>query len=211
MKYQVTVIPSDNSISINGEALQFDFAKPEGIHAIQWHDGTGHVEYVNAEPNRDAMYDKDVAPYVTLWEVEKARLELEKTAPINIETAKAIKMQELSNANALAEDGGYICLENGIYVDGRRSDLDNIIGLLSLAEKGLLSFPLAFRDYYNQNQNVSKEDLQSMKTLMELRGLALYAHKWQLEARIEEAVRSENVDTILSVDVQSAWPGMPAV
>ncbi len=211
MKTQVTVIPSDSIISINGEILQFDFARPEGIHAIQWNKGAGHVEYANAEPNRDAVYDNDVAPYVALWEAEKSRLEEEHAAPTSVEGAKTWKMQELANANVRAEAGGYICLENGIYVDGRRSDLDNIIGLLSLAEKGLLSFPLAFRDYYNQSQKVSKEDLQSMKTLMELRGLALYAHKWQLETRIEEAVRSGNVDTILSVDVQSAWPGMPAV
>lgn len=78
MKTHVTVIPSDGIISVDGEVLFLDGIKSETFHALQWHDGAGHVEPGNGLPNEELSTDDyagRVAPFVALWEEEKARLE----------------------------------------------------------------------------------------------------------------------------------------
>ncbi len=69
---QVTVVPSDKLIIVNGEALVFEYFAPENIHAIQWHSGKGTVEYVGGAVG-EAEYAKHVQRYVGLWEEEKAK------------------------------------------------------------------------------------------------------------------------------------------
>ena len=78
MKSHVTVIPSDFFIAVDGEGLCFEFPAPAGIHAIQWRNGSGHVEYADGSPNAALTakeYASVVAPHVALWQAEKDRLE----------------------------------------------------------------------------------------------------------------------------------------
>ena len=56
MHNHVTVIPADNTISVNGEGLNFDFIAPENMHALQWHDGTGHIEYTDGQGGGSRPY-----------------------------------------------------------------------------------------------------------------------------------------------------------
>ena len=100
MKKHVTVVPSDRLIIVEGEALQFDFAAPENLHAVQWHNGEGHMEFLDDmnHPLTEGDYAEDVAPFVTAWETEKARLEDEAAA------AEAARLQaaEVSRSRASA-------------------------------------------------------------------------------------------------------------
>ena len=82
MKQHVTVVPSDRLVIVDGEALRFDFKAPEGVHAIQWHDGSGHVEWTgkNNTVLKETDYETQVTPFVALWEAEKARLMAEAEA-----------------------------------------------------------------------------------------------------------------------------------
>lgn len=78
MKTYVTVIPSDGIISVDGEVLFLDGIKSETFHALQWHDGAGHVEPGNGITNEELStgdYAERVAPFVAMWEEEKARQE----------------------------------------------------------------------------------------------------------------------------------------
>lgn len=80
MHQHVTVVPSDRLIIVDGEALHFDFPAPVGLHALQWHEGSGHMEWtedLNHPLTGEAAYTEDVAPFVTLWEAEKSRREQE--------------------------------------------------------------------------------------------------------------------------------------
>lgn len=73
----VTVVPVDNLVIVDGEALVFPFKAQSNLHALQWRENEGHTEWTDG-PNRPlvaADYDDQVAPYVKLWEEEKARLE----------------------------------------------------------------------------------------------------------------------------------------
>lgn len=79
---RVTVVPADRLVIVDGLALTFDFNAPERMHALQWDGKQGHIEWLGYgyEPPRNELlaadsYAGQVAPYVELWEEEKARLE----------------------------------------------------------------------------------------------------------------------------------------
>lgn len=78
---QVTVIPVDNLIIVNTEPLFFPFESPEHIHAIQWQNGKGHIEYTDGMLNMTIEgkgdYDSHVAPFVLQWEQQKQLLKEE--------------------------------------------------------------------------------------------------------------------------------------
>lgn len=100
MKEQVIIIPADSLVAVNGEGLHFSFAAPASVHAIQWHGGAGHIEYVNASlPNKPLSgaddYAAHVAPYVALWEAEKARREAEANRPLTEEEQNAKARQDI--------------------------------------------------------------------------------------------------------------------
>ena len=100
MKTHVTVIPSDGIISVDGEVLFLDGIKSETFHALQWHDGAGHVEPDDGLPNEELSTDDyagRVAPFVALWEEEKARLEEEANRP---PTDEELAAQAVAEARA---------------------------------------------------------------------------------------------------------------
>lgn len=79
MNKDVIVVMADKLIVVDGRALNFDFALPIGLptnlHAIQWHDGKGEIEFTddyNQSISGQELYDLEVAPFVALWEVQKA-------------------------------------------------------------------------------------------------------------------------------------------
>lgn len=97
---RVTVVPADRLIIVNGEALQFDYPAPPNLHALQWDGTAGHMEWTDDyNMALDAsLYAEEVAPYVQLWEAEKARLvaEAEAKAPaVALARAKAAKTAEI--------------------------------------------------------------------------------------------------------------------
>lgn len=96
----VTVVPADHLILVDGAPLYFPFDAPADLHALQWHNGAGHLEYTNGAPNRELLeadYPAHVAPYVALWEKEKARLESEAAAA---EAARLAEYNKPENARA---------------------------------------------------------------------------------------------------------------
>ena len=76
-KVTVIVVPADNLIIVDGKALVFPFDAPANLHALQWRVDSGHTEWTDApnQPLEAADYDGQVAPFVELWQAEKARLE----------------------------------------------------------------------------------------------------------------------------------------
>ena len=74
---RVTVVPADRLIIVDGYALCFDYPSLDGIHALQWDGECGHIEweYGSNLLLEAADYDGQVAPFVELWQAEKARLE----------------------------------------------------------------------------------------------------------------------------------------
>ena len=84
MQNHVTVIPQDKTILFDGQGLRFDFAAPANLHALQWHNGAGHIEYNDDSPNRllgVEDYAAEVAPFAALWQAENDRLVEEASRP----------------------------------------------------------------------------------------------------------------------------------
>jgi|TARA_R100000479_G_scaffold74373_1_gene35979 hypothetical protein len=68
---RLTVIPQDRSITKDNLCKQFSewpFADSH-IHAIQWFDGTGEIEYAGKPPTEEVITEEAVIqPYVSLFE-----------------------------------------------------------------------------------------------------------------------------------------------
>ena len=116
MKTHVTVIPSDGIISVDGEVLFLDGIKSETFHALQWHDGAGHVEPGDGLPNEELSsddYEKRAAPFVALWETEKERLTAEAAAAEeaynSLENVKARKLAVIDAETSAAILAGFEC------------------------------------------------------------------------------------------------------
>lgn len=116
MKDNVTVIPSDGIISVDGEVLFLDSIKTENFHALQWHGGAGHVEPGDGLPNEALStddYEGRVAPFVALWEEEKERLTAEAAAAEeaynSLENVKARKLTAIDAETSAAILAGFEC------------------------------------------------------------------------------------------------------
>ncbi len=74
---QVSVIPADKTIIIDGAALTFDFSYfPPTLRAIQWNGTSGTMEFSTGP---QTWFDNAafVQPYVDAYNAEKTRLEAE--------------------------------------------------------------------------------------------------------------------------------------
>ena len=112
---QVTVVPADHLIIVDGAALVFPFDAPTNLHALQWRGGTGHTEWTDG-PNKPLTaedYDEQVVPYVALWEEEKRRLEAEAAAAEeaynSLENVKARKLTAIDAQTSSAIMAGFEC------------------------------------------------------------------------------------------------------
>lgn len=106
MYTKVTVIPDDSTITVDGHALTFPFTASPEVHAIQWKNGKGHIEYTTGAINRalgQEHFAAEVLPFVQLWEMEKARIEEEERRqreaaerPPTLEEARAAKLARIA-------------------------------------------------------------------------------------------------------------------
>ena len=206
MKQHVIVVPSDRLIIVDGTPLQFDFPVPENLHAIQWHNGTGEMEWrddIN-HPLTLADYAEDVAPSVELWEAEKARLEDEaataeaaRLAEYNsVEATRGRKQEELANAFTKATATAHLTCSLGFDIDANDAANRNVSGLVTLMEAEGAPESLQFCDYNNEIHTVTLADLRVMQQEIIANGSALYARKWALRDAINIAATAEELNAI---------------
>mgnify|MGYP001152730195 CR=1 FL=1 len=204
MKQHVIVVPSDRLIIVDGTPLQFDFPAPEKLHAIQWHNGTGEMEWrddIN-HPLTPADYAEDVAPFVELWEAEKARLEEEAAAAEaarlaeynSVEATRGRKEEELANAFTKATATAHLTCSLGFDIDANDAANRNVSGLVTLMEAAPEN--LQFCDYNNEIHTVTLTDLHVMQQEIIANGSALYARKWALRDAINIAATTEELNAI---------------
>ena len=112
---QVTVVPADHLIIVDGATLVFTYVAPENLHALQWRGDTGHTEWTDG-PNKPLTaedYDEQVVPYVALGEEEKRRLEAEAAAAEeaynSLENVKARKLATIDAQTSSAIMAGFEC------------------------------------------------------------------------------------------------------
>lgn len=204
MEKDVTIVPVDNVILVNGIHLQLDFKPIEGheqVHAIQWHDGKGAIEFSDYT-GRDADYETDVAPYVALWEAEKARLDAEaaaKKAEYNrLENVVARKLDELNVKleETKTSSAAHITSSTGYVVNANTTAKQNIDGLITAMTAQNLS-TVNFMTFDNTLAELTLEQLKTLQLELISYGNNLYAKKWSLRAQIEACTTKEEVDAIV--------------
>lgn len=206
MKQHVTVVPSDRLIIVGGIPLQLDFSAPENMHALQWHEGSGHIEWTDDinHPLTPADYAEDVAPFVALWEAEKARLEEEAAAAEaarlaeynSVEATRGRKEEELANAFTKATATAHLTCSLGFDIDANDAANRNVSGLVTLMEAEGAPENLQFCDYNNEIHTVTLTDLHVMQQEIIANGSALYARKWALRDAINIAATTEELNAI---------------
>ena len=208
MEKDVTVVPADNIIIVNRKLLHFDFSPIEGhesMHALQWHDGKGAIEYEDVTKRLELTkenYAGHVQPYVTLWQAEKARLNAEeeaKEAEYNkVENVKSRKLARLNSAlNAVkASSGASIKSSTGYTVNANTTAKQNVDGLIT-AMTATGRDTVSFMTFDNKLVELTLEQLKTIQLELIAYGNNLYARKWSLRGQIEACKTKQEVDAIV--------------
>lgn len=200
----VTVVPVDTVILVNNVPLQFDYKPIEGheqVHAIQWHDGKGVLEFADYT-GRDADYETDVAPYVVLWEAEKARRDAEaaaKEAEYNkLENVISRKLDELNVKleETKASSAAHITSSTGYVVNANSTAKTNVDGLITAMEAQGLS-TVNFMTFDNTLAELTLVQLKTIQLELISYGNNLYTRKWSLRGQIEACKTKQEVDAIV--------------
>ena len=112
---KLTVVTSDLTVIKDNEAyIVADLSHlDKNIHAIQWQDTTGEIEYIDNTPN---LFINDITPFnqcITDWETAKAKYISDNT-PTEAESEAAFK----SYRNSLLSESDWTQLpDNGLTSD----------------------------------------------------------------------------------------------
>ena len=212
MKSHVTVIPSDFFIAVDGEGLFFEFPAPANIHAVQWHNGSGHVEYGDNSPNRALApkeYTTVVAPYADLWQAEKDRLQAAAGRPLTLAEARA-------NAVAAVKEKSWETETAGILVQGTRIPTDRQSqALLTGAVVDVILNPDAVTRWQTGSETPDGTPLFITLSATELKmiGQAVRAHVQacfdERESKCTALAALDSVEEIkdwLEANLETGWP-----
>ena len=123
-------------------------------------------------------------------------MSIEEIPEKTLEEVKAEKLEELAQVTALFENNlnkdMYFTSSLGFRVNGDRRTRSNIEDLIAFTQ----TFPVAYRDYDNQVQEVTREQLQTMLAEHVTNGNGLYEQKWNFEAQINACTTKEEVEAI---------------
>ncbi|MDD2967180.1 MAG: hypothetical protein PHN64_06845 [Desulfovibrionaceae bacterium] len=186
MHEHITIIPSDKLILLDGMGLHCRFAAPATLHALQWHEGAGHLEFTDGKPNQpltgEADFARHVQPFVTVWQAEKARLD-----------AEAAQAESEAEAARAAAEAAYNSL------DATRA---RKLAEIAAAYESVLAYVIAPEGKDNLAAALAVADF----TAEDPEGLAfirakLAARKAELEAQTRAA---GSVDAVQAVEVRFA-------
>lgn len=198
---QVTVVPSDKLIIVNGVDLRFDFSAPSNLHALQWFGDTGHQEWTDKSNTvlNEQNYTTEVAPYVALWQSEKTRLDkLAEAAAAEYNSLPKVrerKLLELDESWQVAESTGVIQSSLGFPVDANQRANRDVSGLISQFEMSSVT-TTQFCDANNDFHEVTLDNLKVLQLELIQYAQSLYATKWQLRAAIEAAKTADELNAI---------------
>ena len=97
---RVTIIPEDQTILVDGTALQFAFVAPSNIHAIQWYGEHGTIEQKVGGSIPATL--ADVQPFIDAYAAEQARLAAIAATPATPEQIAATTRAQAKAARAAA-------------------------------------------------------------------------------------------------------------
>lgn len=113
----------------------------------------------------------------------------------NLQALKAVKLQELAEAFKEATTKTKVNVSGIGIVDGGRSNLQDITGIIeTFEESGQES--MLFRIADNSFVSVNAEQLKAIKKAIILKGQELYQKKWEIEAKLANAKTFDEIRAI---------------
>lgn len=102
---RVTIIQNDNAVYVNGRSFTVDLSGfPADIHAVQWRDGAGHIEYKDGSVEPITSLDA-FQEWITRWEAVKAAADaIVPPTPAEIEAAQKLEAIAVARAEAQADN-----------------------------------------------------------------------------------------------------------
>jgi len=140
---KVSIIPSDKTIIVDGQALTFDYDIDPTIHALQWDGDSGEIEYNDGIANEQFTDSTLVDSLVSAYEDEVERLEAEAqaTAQAVVDEAEALEAAKTYADHRRARYNDELPMGdqfdailkgfNQLRFDGQNlpADLDEVIGI----------------------------------------------------------------------------------
>ena len=140
---KVSIIPSDKTIIVDGQALTFDYDIDPTIHALQWDGNSGEIEYNDGIANEQFTDSTLVDSLVSAYEDEVERLEAEAqaTAQAVVDEAEALEAAKTYADHRRARYDDELPMGdqfdailkgfNQVRLDGQDlpADLDGVIGI----------------------------------------------------------------------------------
>ena len=118
----------------------------------------------------------------------------------NVEASKAMLLSEVDKQTAKFEDNlnkeMYFTSSLGFKVNGDRRTKDNLQDLITFFDLQAKDSKISYRDYDNQDQALTKEQLQTLLTEHVTNGQMLYTMKWQLQSKINAATSLDELHDI---------------
>ena len=108
-----------------------------------------------------------------------------------LETVKSSLLQYIDAQTTKFEDNlnkdMYFTSSLGFKVNGDRRTKDNLQDLITFFDLQAKEGKIQYRDYDNQDQTLTKEQLQTLLTEHVTNGQMLYNLKWQLQSKVKSA------------------------
>ena len=148
-------------------------------------------EIINAQDSNLGLTEIELDEFTTLKESSYTYRRIQE----NLQALKAVKLQELAEAFKQATTKTKVNVSGVGVVDGGRSNLQDITGIIeTLEESGEES--MLFRIADNSFVSVNAEQLKAIKKAIILKGQELYQKKWEIEAKLANAKTFDEIRAI---------------
>ena len=148
-------------------------------------------EIINAQDSNLGLVEIAVDEFTSLKESSYTY----KLIQENLQALKAVKLQELAEAFKEATTKTKVTVSGVGIVDGGRSNLQDITGIIETFEESGEETML-FRIADNSFVSVNAEQLKAIKKAIILKGQELYQKKWEIEAKLANAKTFDEIRAI---------------
>ena len=148
-------------------------------------------EIINSQNSNLGLVEIALDEFTTLKESSYTYKRIQE----NLQALKAVKLQELAEAFKQATTKTKVNVSGVGIVDGGRSNLQDITGIIETFEESGQETML-FRIADNSFVSVNAEQLKAIKKAIILKGQELYQKKWQIEARLANATTFDEIRAI---------------
>ena len=219
MNDSALIIPSENSINVNGEHLVFNYTKPEKvknipielIEQINWkRTGIGNNicyygdvlygnDYHEMQLDDDnTTWEEVIKPFTDQLQAEKDRIEHEQEEAEKeynkFENRQKRALTQLNQNFEDAKNRAHIFSSLGFESDADSTANENITGLLLTIGDSTIQFC----DYYNEFHTLNKSQLTTLQNEIIQNAQNLYTQKWQYRTAIENATDNSTLDQAVS-------------